>query len=63
MWDKLRNVKRWKKVLKALNIVEFLLKNGPEFAVDQLKREREFFRTMESFQAFDDGMDRGASIR
>jgi hypothetical protein len=33
-------------LIKALNIVEFLLKNGPEFAVNQLKRDLDFFRTM-----------------
>ncbi len=48
-------------IMKALNIVEFLLKNGPEFAVSQLKKDLIFFKTMASFQAFEDGLDRGAS--
>lgn len=43
-----------------MNIVEFLLKNGPGFAVDQLRRDLDFFRTLESFQAYEEGMDRGA---
>jgi hypothetical protein len=38
-----------------------LLKNGPSFAVDDLRKEVVFFLAMESFVAEEDGMDRGAS--
>ena len=46
--------------IQALNIVEFLIKNGPAFAADQLRRDLHFFRTMESYQAYEEGSDRGA---
>lgn len=43
--------------------MEFLLKNGPSFAVDDLRKKVVFFLAMESFVAEEEGMDRGASSK
>ena len=49
--------------MQALNIVQFLIKNGPGFAVNELKYQINFFATLTSYQEIEDGTDRGASSK
>lgn len=48
---------------QALNIVEFLLKNGPMFAAKDLAYDLTFFKTLTSFTFYDGSTDRGGSSK
>lgn len=46
-----------------MNLVEFLLKNGPPSAISSFKYDIYQFRSFSDYSAYDDGIDRGeASI-
>lgn len=59
IWEKLKKGKSWKKVLKTLNLVEFLLKNGPPSIVSSFKYDVYQFRSFDNFSHSDNGIDRG----
>jgi hypothetical protein len=46
---------------QALHIVEFLLKNGPATTSSHFRYEISYFRTLTSYQLYEDGVDRGAA--
>lgn len=63
IWDKLRKSKSWRKILKTLNLVEFLLKNGPPSIISSFKYDIYQFRSFDNYSHYSDGIDRGeASI-
>jgi len=49
--------------LKTLNLIEFLLKNGPQSVITNFKYDIYQLRTFENYSYYSDGNDRGESIR
>lgn len=46
-------------ILKTLNLVEFLLKNGPPSAISSFKYDVYQFRSFSDYSAYHEGIDRG----
>ena len=44
---------------QSLNLVEFLLKNGPPSTISSFKYDIYQFRSFSDYQAYHDGIDRG----
>lgn len=45
--------------MQALNLVDFLIKNGPPNAISSFKYDIYQFRSYSDFQVYEDGQDRG----
>lgn len=54
---------QWRRVLKALTAIEFIIKNGSPPAVIQFKRDMYKISTLCNFNYLDTGVDRGHSVR
>eukprot|EP00435_Cladocopium_sp_Y103_P021151 s4476_g5.t1 len=64
IWTGLQESKsRWRRVLKTLNLLEFLIKNGSERIIDEVRREQFKVRPLMDFSYSEDGKDKGASVR
>ena len=51
--------KFWKRILKALNLIEHIIKTGSQNFVEQIKDERDRLRELYNFSYEDDDKDRG----
>ena len=51
--------KFWKRILKALNLIEHVIKTGSQNFVDQIKDERDRLRELYNFSYEDEDKDRG----
>ncbi|CAE7613817.1 EPSIN2 [Symbiodinium natans] len=64
IWAGLQEAKsRWRRVLKTLNLVEFLVKNGSERIIDEIRRDQYKVRPLMDFSYSEDGKDKGAAVR
>ena len=65
LWKRMAdNGKNWRHVLKALQLLEFLLAHGSERVVDEAKDSIYTIRTLRNFQYVDEkGKDQGQQIR
>lgn len=58
-----QKTKNWKKVLKVLNLVDYLLKNGAPKCAIEFKDEIYRIRTLQDFTYYEDSQERGEGIR
>lgn len=54
---------QWRRVLKSLSAIEFIIKNGSPPAVIQFKRDLYKISTLCNFSHIENGADRGSSVR
>mmetsp|Transcript_1903 Transcript_1903/g.4861 ORF Transcript_1903/g.4861 Transcript_1903/m.4861 type:complete len:547 (-) Transcript_1903:112-1752(-) len=54
---------KWRRILKTLNLVDYLLKNGTDRTVDDCLGEQYTVRRLERFSYSEEGKDRGAAVR
>mmetsp|Transcript_12611 Transcript_12611/g.37455 ORF Transcript_12611/g.37455 Transcript_12611/m.37455 type:complete len:214 (+) Transcript_12611:149-790(+) len=54
---------QWRRLLKTLNMLEFLIKNGNERIIDELRRDQYKVRPLADFSYSEDGKDKGAAVR
>merc|ERR1719277_1671294 len=54
---------KWRRVLKALTLLEFLVKNGSERIIDEIRRDQHKVRATMDFNHSEEGKDRGAAVR
>ena len=54
---------QWRRVLKVLTAIEFIIKNGSPPAVIQFKRDMYKISTLCNFSYVENGVDRGNSVR
>eukprot|EP00408_Alexandrium_pacificum_P064135 CAMPEP_0171155002 /NCGR_PEP_ID=MMETSP0790-20130122/649_1 /TAXON_ID=2925 /ORGANISM="Alexandrium catenella, Strain OF101" /LENGTH=185 /DNA_ID=CAMNT_0011619155 /DNA_START=58 /DNA_END=611 /DNA_ORIENTATION=- len=55
--------KMWRRILKTLSLLEFLVKNGGERVIDEIRRDQSKVRCLMDFSYQEDGKDRGAAVR
>ena len=53
----------WRRVLKSLTAMEYLLKNGPPRVAQDLRNDMFKLQSLMSFSYHEDNMDKGHSIR
>ena len=53
----------WRRILKSLSAIEFLIKNGSPPAVIQFKRDLYKISSLCNFSYTENGVDKGAAIR
>lgn len=65
VWDKINESKskEWRRIYKALNLLEFLIKFGSNRCVSSAKDELFRLRTLQDFNYMDSGIERGSGIR
>ena len=54
---------QWRRILKSLSAIEFIIKNGSPPAVIQFKRDLYKISSLCNFSYTENGVDRGAAIR
>mmetsp|Transcript_43581 Transcript_43581/g.79377 ORF Transcript_43581/g.79377 Transcript_43581/m.79377 type:complete len:532 (+) Transcript_43581:158-1753(+) len=54
---------KWRRILKTLNLVDYLLKNGTDRTVDDCLGEQYTVRRLERFSYSEEGKDRGSAVR
>ena len=54
---------QWRRILKSLTAIEFIIKNGSPPAVIQFKRDMYKISTLCNFSYNENGMERGNSVR
>ena len=54
---------QWRRILKSLTAIEFVIKNGSPPAVIQFKRDLYKISTLCNFSYMEGSIDRGAAIR
>lgn len=57
------NQDKWRRILKTLILLEYLIKNGSDSIADELRGEQLTFRRLANFQCKDEGQDRGSGVR
>ncbi|CAL1130768.1 unnamed protein product [Cladocopium goreaui] len=57
------NQEKWRRILKTLIMLEYLIKNGGDNIADELRGEQLLFRRLSNFQFREDGQDRGSGVR
>lgn len=64
IWKRLSSErKNWRRILKTLSLIEYLIKNGSPRCIQEFKDEIYQIRTLQDFSHYEDGQDRGAAIR
>jgi len=64
IWSRLSSQKKkWRKILKTLNLIEHLIKNGSPRCIQEFRDEIYQIRSLQDFSLHEDGADRGAAIR
>ena len=53
----------WRRVLKSLTAIEFIIKNGSPPAVIQFKRDMYKISALSNFSHPENGIDRGNAVR
>jgi len=54
---------RWRRVLKSLALLEYLIKNGTERVIDETREKLYQIRSLADFHYTEDGVDKGGAIR
>jgi len=54
---------RWRRIIKTLTLLEFMMKNGSQEILPELLAEQYNVRRLKNFQYSEEGKDRGAVIR
>ncbi|CAE7208330.1 Epn2 [Symbiodinium natans] len=57
------NQDKWRRILKTLILLEYLVKNAGDNIADELRGEQLTFRRLANFQCKDEGQDRGSGVR
>merc|ERR1719387_2540920 len=55
--------KYWRRILKALNLLEYLLKSGSERCIDEARDNLYKIRSLEGFHHEEEGKDKGVGLR
>ncbi|KFG44404.1 ENTH domain-containing protein, partial [Toxoplasma gondii FOU] len=55
--------KKWRRIYKALTLLEYLLKNGCERVVEETRENQFALRVLQQFSFTEEGRDKGAGIR
>merc|ERR1719487_559091 len=55
--------KYWRRILKALNLLEYLLKSGSERCIDESRDNLYKIRSLEGFHHEEEGKDKGVGVR
>merc|ERR1719487_810039 len=55
--------KYWRRILKALNLLEYLLKSGSEHCIDEARDNLYKIRSLEGFHFEEEGKDKGIGLR
>merc|ERR1719161_3279262 len=55
--------KMWRRILKALNLLEYLLKSGSERCIDEARDNLYKIRSLEGFHHEEEGKDKGVGLR
>ncbi|CAD7971088.1 unnamed protein product [Amoebophrya sp. A25] len=65
IWDCISPAKgrKWRQVFKALTLLEFLIKNGSDRCIDEVRDNQFKIRSLSSFSHIEDGKDRGQGVR
>ena len=66
IFEKLRDdkTKNWRKILKTLHLIDYLLKNGAPRVSQEIKSDEYLLkRKKEDYTCLEDGKDRGEAIR
>mmetsp|Transcript_1636 Transcript_1636/g.1459 ORF Transcript_1636/g.1459 Transcript_1636/m.1459 type:complete len:319 (-) Transcript_1636:228-1184(-) len=64
IWARLSSPKKkWRKTLKTLNLIEYLIKNGSPRCIQEFRDEQYQIRMLQELTVIEEGADRGASIR
>jgi epsin len=64
IWKRLSSErKNWRRILKTLSLIEYLIKNGSPRCIQEFRDEIYQIRTLQDFSHYEDGQDRGAAIR
>lgn len=64
VWEKLASVgDRWRRILKTLSLLEFLIKNGAEQVMGEVQSEQTKVKALLNFKQMEDGQDRGNAVR
>eukprot|EP01017_Pseudomicrothorax_dubius_P024478 TRINITY_DN2600_c0_g1_i8.p1 TRINITY_DN2600_c0_g1~~TRINITY_DN2600_c0_g1_i8.p1 ORF type:complete len:628 (+),score=214.27 TRINITY_DN2600_c0_g1_i8:200-2083(+) len=64
LWKRLNsNQKKWRRILKALVVMDYLIKHGAPRCIREMKDEMYQIRTLQDFRYSEEGNDRGVSIR
>ncbi len=53
----------WRRVLKSMHAVEYLIKNGSPMSVQQIKRENYKLSSLTNFSYSEGGIDKGKPVR
>lgn len=63
-WENLKgNQEKWRRILKTLIMLEYLLKNGSDTILAELRTEQLSIRRLTSYQCREEGVDRGSGVR
>ena len=54
---------QWRRIIKTLTVIEFILKNGSPSAIMSFKREVYKISSLMNFSFIENGNDRGAAVR
>jgi epsin len=64
IWKRLNSQrKKWRKIIKTLTLIDYLLKNGSPRCIAEIKDEIYQIKTLQDFSHFENGADKGAGIR
>ena len=64
LWKKLASKpKDWRRIYKALHVMEYLIKNGAPRCIQEIKDEMFKIRSFQDFSYNDNGTDRGSGLR
>jgi len=64
LWKKLNSKpKDWRRIYKALHVMEYLIKNGAPRCIQEIKDEMFKIRSFQDFSYNDNGTDRGSGLR
>lgn len=54
---------KWRRLLKTLNLVDYLLRNASQRCLEELKDEKYIIAKFQSYEKNDNGVDRGQAIK
>ena len=63
MFFKNSKPKEWRRIYKALNALDFLIKNGAPRCIQEIKDELFKIRSLQDFSFNENGTDRGTGLR
>jgi len=64
VWEKLQSSPhRWRRILKTLNLIDFMLKHGPDQIRSEVCSGKSRILQLQNFSFMEDGRDSGANVR